>query len=78
MKKQGFLTIRVCESITPLFLFIYLFLIYAHTLVLVAHNESAFDFPILFAEVERRSELATLNFPNNVRFCDTLPVLRKV
>ncbi len=62
----------------PLFVLIYLFLISVHALVLVAHNGSAFDFPILFAEVERRSELATLNFPNNFHFCDTLPVLWKV
>ncbi len=62
-------------SITPSF---YSFLIYVHTLVLVEHNGSAFDFPILFAEVEQNGELATLNFPNNVHFYDMLPVLWKV
>lgn len=48
--------------------------------VLVAHNGFAFDFPVLFAEVERRpTDLSTSSFVDgNVHFSDTLPVLRKV
>ncbi len=76
MKKQGYLTILgMLKYYPPLFIS---FLIYVHTLVLVAHNGSAFDFPILFEEVEHNGELATLNFPNNVHFYDMLPVLWRV
>ncbi len=48
-------------------------------LVLVAHNGFLYDFPILLAEIERRTELAfSLFIGGNVHFSDTLPLLRKV
>ena len=49
------------------------YIIIVCTLVLVAHNGFAFDFPILLAEVERRPELDLFNFrTGNVHFSDTL------
>ena len=47
--------------------------------MLVSHNGFAFDFPILFAEVESRESLATSTFAaNNIHFSDSLPVLHMV
>ena len=57
-----------------------LFSMHSPDVVLLAHNGFAFDFPVLFAEVERRpSDLAVADFERrNIHFSDTLPLLRKV
>lgn len=48
-------------------------------LVLVAHNGFAFDFPILFAEIERRPRLSTSTLiTSKVHYSDTLKHLRQV
>lgn len=49
-------------------------------IVLVAHNGFAFDFSILFAEVERRPDHLALSAfeAGNIHFSDTLPLLRQV
>ena len=74
VKKPRFLIILVCNNSCCLYK-----TIIVCTLVLVAHNGFAFDFPILLAEVERRPELDLFNFrTGNVHFSDTLPLLRKV
>ena len=74
VKKPRFLIILVCNNSCCLYK-----TIIACTLVLVAHNGFAFDFPILLAEVERHPELDLFNFrTGNVHFSDTLPLLRKV
>ena len=52
-----------------------------HSTVLVAHNGFSFDFPMLFANVERcpHKQLAVSTFEiHNIHFADTLPLLRKV
>ena len=47
--------------------------------VLVAHNGFQFDFPILFAEVERRQTLELSAFESSdIHFADTLHQLKKV
>ena len=51
VKKPRFLIILVCNNSCCLYK-----TIIVCTLVLVAHNGFAFDFPILLAEVERRPE----------------------
>ena len=74
VKKPRFLIILVCNNSCCLYI-----TIIVSTLVLVAHNGFAFDFPILLAEVERHPELDLFNFQTgNVHFSDTLPLLRKV
>lgn len=46
----------------------------------MAHNGFTFDFPILFAEVERRSETLDISVfeKHHIHFGDTLPLLKKV
>lgn len=48
--------------------------------VLVAHNGFVYDFPILFAEIERRPEKLDLSIfrRHKIHFADTLPHLRDV
>ena len=57
----------------------YLVLLICQNIVLVAHNGFAFDFSILFAEVESRESLGMSTFSaNNIHFSDSLPLLRMV
>ena len=50
------------------------------SIVLVAHNGNTFDFPMLFAEVERRPGVLSMAVfeERKIHFSDTLPHLRKV
>lgn len=51
-----------------------------HYTVLVAHNGFKFDFPTLFAEIDRRKEHfdTSLLCDHNIHFADTLILLQKV
>ena len=56
----------------------YYFIFYLDT-VLLAHNGFAFDFPILFAEVESREALDMSSFNlHHIHFSDSLVLLRMV
>ncbi len=62
--------------IQPLFTYI---VTYSVTVVLVAHNGFAFDFPFVMAEVENRDNLSMSLFTSNsIHFSDSLPLLRSV
>ena len=45
----------------------------------MAHNGFSYDFPILMAEIERRSGQLSVNdiITHNIDFADTLPYLRQ-